>query len=382
MTFKWQDVLDGNGDFNVSPAMWVALNASLTQDQILDLFQDAVDHTSMPFPFRKITLAQATEDFRKLRFLNTEVLGEPGPWQTGYEYKYGQAPLSVVKDNTGLLSSNYFHQRNRYTCDNNSRNAAFNAWSTRKTRREIFKPLWSMEMTQVTPREIRSCGALRTYVAAQFRPSAAKFVYDRYGGGRVLDFSAGWGDRLSAALATNSVTHYTGIDPNTNLHAGYGAQVEAYNRNLDGDLFDWFGEPHEPKAIRLIHGPAEDVDLDGEYNIAFTSPPYFDKEFYSKEPTQSYVRYKSIEGWLKGFMYPVLRKVWDHLVVGGHLCVNIVDIKNFNPTRRVEICDPMNDYVGTLTGAVYQGAIGMKMSVRPNLEAEAFCEPMWVWKKT
>ena len=75
-------------------------------------------------------------------------------------------------------------------------------------------------------------------------------------------------------------------------------------------------------------------------------------------------------------------KVWDHLAVGGHLCVNIVDIKNFNPTCRVEICDPMNDYVSTLPGAAYQGAIGMKMSVRPNLDAEAFCEPIWIWKKT
>ena len=381
-TYRWQDVVDANGDFNVSPELWVSLNAAMTQDQIIELFQDAVDAVSMPFPFRRITLEQATEDFKKLRYLNTKDMEEPGPWLTGYDYKYKQMPLAVGKDNTGLLSSNYFHQRHRYNCDNNTRNAAFRAWGTRKTRREIFKPLWTMEMTQVTPREVRSCGALRTYVAAQFRPSVAKYIYDRFGGGRVLDFSAGWGDRLSAALATNSVTHYTGIDPNTNLHAGYAAQVEAYNRSMNSEFLDWFAaDTFEPKSVKLIHSPAEDVALDGEYDLVFTSPPYFDKEFYSKEATQSYVRYKTIDGWLKGFMYPVLTKVWDHLAVGGHLCVNIVDIKNFNPTCRVAICDPMNDYVGGLTGAAYQGAIGMKMSVRPNLDAEAFCEPMWVWKK-
>ncbi len=380
-SFHWKDVLNPDNEFNVSPEMWSEMNSCMTQDEIIEVFQDAVDNTAMPFPYRNITLDQATEDFRKLRFLDTSSLVERGPWKTSYDYRYGSTDISVAQHTIGLLSSNYFHQRHRYNCDNNTRGAAGKAWLTRKTRREMFKPLWTMGMKQVTPREVRSCSALRTYVAAQFRPSVAKFIYDRFGGGRVLDFSAGWGDRLSAALATPGVTHYTGIDPNTNLHPGYQAQIQAYNRNVDGDIFDWFGS-FTPKTVRMIHSPAEDADLgDDTFDIVFTSPPYFDKEYYSKEGTQSWKRYKTPDAWLSGFMYPVVKKVWDRLRPGGHLCINILDIKNFNPSRRIEICDPMNDYIGSMPGAQYQGAIGMKMAVRPNLKTDTFCEPIWVWRK-
>ena len=380
-SFHWRDMLNSDNEFNISPEMWSGMNSCMTQDEIIEVLQDAVDNTAMPFPYRKITLEQATEDFRKLRFLDTKSLVERGPWKTRYDYCYGSTDISVAQHTIGLQSSNYFHQRHRYDCDNNTRGAASKAWLTRKTRREMFKPLWTLEMNQVKPRELRSCCRLRTYVAAQFRPSVAKFIYDRFGGGRVLDFSAGWGDRLSAALASSSVTHYTGIDPNTNLHPGYRAQIRAYNRNVDGDVFDWFGS-FTPKTVRMIHSPAEDADLgDDTFDIVFTSPPYFDKEYYSKEETQSWKRYKTSDAWLSGFMYPVVKKVWDRLRPGGHLCINILDIKNFNPSRRVEICDPMNDYIRSMPGAQYQGAIGMKMSVRPNLETDTFCEPVWVWRK-
>ena len=84
---------------------------------------------------------------------------------------------------------------------------------------------------------------------------------------------------------------------------------------------------------------------------------------------------------MSGFMYPVIKKVWDHFRPGGHPCINILDIKNFNPSRRIAICDPMNDYIATMPGAQYQGAIGMKMAVRPNPGTDTFCEPIWVWRK-
>ena len=382
MTYRWQDVLDADGDFYVPSDLWQALNASMTQDAIIDLFQEAVENTGMPFPFREIPLEVAVGDFKRLRYFNAGDLVSVGPWKTGYDYRYGKSDVSLKQSNVGLISSDYFHQQHRRLCDNNTRGAGAKAWQSKATRREIFKPLWTMKMTQVTPREIRSCSGLRTYVAAQFRPTVAKYIYERFGGGRVLDFSAGWGDRLSAALATNVVTHYTGIDPNTNLHPGYQSQIQAYNRNLDGDFFDWFGE-FTLKTIHMIHSPAEDADLSGEgmFDLVFTSPPYFDKEYYSEESTQSYIRYPTSDGWLSGFLFPVLQKVWGVLKPGGHLCVNIVDIKNFNPTRRVEICDPMNDFVGGLPGARYRGSIGMKMKVRPNLDSEEFCEPIWVWQK-
>ena len=391
--FRWQDLLNSTGEFSVPPQMWVEMNACMSRDEIVGLLQDAVDNTGMAFPFRQITLDRATDDFRKLKFLDTSTLATHQTWTTDFSYRYGFQDVVVGRNTVGSLSSDFFHQQHRYGCDMSAIPSALRGWADRGMRRGLFRALWTLNLDQVTPSEIRAVAANRKYVAAQYRPSAAKYIYDRYaGGGRVLDFSAGWGDRLSAALASDRVTHYTGIDPNTNLHAGYKAQVEAYNRPLNGDLLDWFAaDTFEPKSVKLIHSPAEDVDLDGPFDLVFTSPPYFDKERYTKESTQSWVRYKTLSQWLNGFMYPVLQKVWDRLVPGGHLCVNISDIRLEQRVPGTQdrihglICDPMNDHIGTLPGANYLGALGMAMMVRPNprdvQEMDKFCEPMWLWQK-
>lgn len=398
--FGWQDIVNSHNEFDISSKKWTEMNESMSKGEIIEVLQDAVDNTGMPFPFSELTLEQATEDFRRLRFFDTGSITHATPWTTLYPYRYGTMDLVVGKSNVGMASSNYFHRFHRYNCESKVYVAStLRAWHTRGIRHHIFKPLWTMKVEGVGPHEIRSCAPMRTHVAPQFRPSVAKFIYDRFGGGRVLDFSAGWGDRLSAALATSSVTHYTGIDPNTNLHPGYQSQIETYNRNVDGDIFDWFGS-FTPKSIRMIHSPAEDADLgDDTYDVVFTSPPYFDRERYSDNETQSWKRYKQSDSWLSGFMYPVVKKVWDHLRPGGHLCVNIADL---HQSGRVALCDPMNDYIGTMPSAEYIGAIGMEMSSRPGRfrdgaksrgslsyvegkplaeEVGKVYEPIWIWRK-
>jgi hypothetical protein len=150
----------------------------------------------------------------------------------------------------------------------------------------------------------------------------------------------------------------------------------------------------------MIHSPAEDADLgDDTFDIVFTSPPYFDRERYSDSDTQSWKRYTRAESWLSGFMYPVVKKVWDRIRPGGHLCINIADLVQ---SGRISLCDPMNDYIGTMLGARYQGAIGMEMSSRPGRfrdgatnrgslsyvegkplaeESGQVYEPIWIWRK-
>ena len=53
-----------------------------------------------------------------------------------------------------------------------------------------------------------------THRVSNFRPTVAKYIYDRYGGeGNILDFSSGYGGRLLGALSSNKVKSYTGTDP-------------------------------------------------------------------------------------------------------------------------------------------------------------------------
>ena len=87
-------------------------------------------------------------------------------------------------------------------------------------------------------------------------------------GARVLDPCHGWGGRLVGALLAD-VRHYCGIDPDPDTHRG--VQLMA----------DTFLDYCKETTVELIEAPFEDVVLDeGVYDMALTSPPYFDVEQY------------------------------------------------------------------------------------------------------
>ena len=60
-----------------------------------------------------------------------------------------------------------------------------------------------------------------THRVSNFRPTIAKYIYDNYsGGGRVLDFSSGFGGRLLGAFVSQKVKTYVGTDPSTKTYEG------------------------------------------------------------------------------------------------------------------------------------------------------------------
>ena len=89
---------------------------------------------------------------------------------------------------------------------------------------------------------------------------------------------------------------------------------------------------HNNKECHLINEPAEDVDVD-EHNIrdiadfCFTSPPYFKKEIYSEEETQSCNRYSDYDAWIRNFLYPMMKLNYDVAKIGGIVAINIEDVK-------------------------------------------------------
>jgi hypothetical protein len=151
--------------------------------------------------------------------------------------------------------------------------------------------------------------------ASNFRPGFALQLMRRYGAGAssMLDCSTGFGGRLVGFLASELST-YVGIDPSTRTDAG--------NRALVADLCP------ASKRVELHCMPAEDVDPASlpQCEFAFTSPPYFVKEQYADEPTQSWVRYPTIEAWRDGFLFGLLRLQHAVLVPGAANVVNIADV--------------------------------------------------------
>ena len=149
---------------------------------------------------------------------------------------------------------------------------------------------------------------------ANFRPGFALSLYKRFAPdhARVLDTSTGFGGRLVGFLAS-SCSSYVGIDPNSTTHAS--------NQMLAADLA-------ADKEVTLINLPAEDVDPDGlgTCDFAFTSPPYFSKEHYSDEPTQSYLRYPFGDAWRKGFLAKMIKLQYELLRPGSRNVINIADV--------------------------------------------------------
>jgi hypothetical protein len=180
-----------------------------------------------------------------------------------------------------------------------------------------------------------------TQACSNFRPGFALSYYRRFcrrGGEVVLDTSTGYGGRLVGFLATNTRGTYIGIDPNVPTHEG--------NVRLMQEL----GVPKGYAAV-LINAPAEDVDprvvlsrdnatligmegdgaawaLSESCDFAFTSPPYFSKEHYSEDGTQSWVRYgDDPTRWRDLFLQPMLRLQFAALKPGAYSCINIADVK-------------------------------------------------------
>lgn len=156
-----------------------------------------------------------------------------------------------------------------------------------------------------------------TQACSNFRPGFACYLYRKYcrPGDTVLDCSTGYGGRLVGFMASGVAGRYIGIDPNEPTHQG--------NTRMSEELdFD--------DKVELYNLPAEDVnpdDLRGRCDFAFTSPPYFAKEHYSEDDTQSWVRYQEGEDWRVGFLEPFMALQFAALKPGARALVNIADVK-------------------------------------------------------
>jgi hypothetical protein len=172
--------------------------------------------------------------------------------------------------------------------------------------------------------------AIRTVSGSQavsnFRPTAAASLYDRYmpeGGGVTWDMSAGYGGRLLGAIASPRVRRYIGTDPASKTFDGLtamAAELPAMAEQLGS----------EPTEIELHKIGSENFVPDrGSIQMAFTSPPYYNAEHYSSEASQSYIKFKTREAWLSGFLGATLSNAHLGLEPSGTLVVNVANVKTY-----------------------------------------------------
>jgi len=357
----------------VSENDWSILKSNYTQQHIIQQISDAIVEFEIKLPYREISYDEMVDEYTKLKNLKFKKLSSIGVWGSKFDYKYEFNNHYIENTNIGNKASDYFHQVQRWKCDATGYPSPQKTWETERFRLTLFKALFSLKVKEINPTVLRNLISLRKYIAAQFRPSAAKYIYDYFQAETVLDFSMGWGDRILGAHASEYVKKYVGFDPNLSLIDGYTKQIIQYQQlgtPMKFKLYPWGAESPQ-------------IELQDEFDLVFTSPPYFDKEKYDQSESQSYMKFKKFDDWMQNFLFESIKLRTTNLKSGGHLVINISDI--YTRKKRFEICDSMNDYIASTGQFEYKGAIGLRMPKRPMSKSSGtvgiYGEPIWVWKK-
>ena len=357
-----------NNEIVIDEELWTQLNKRLSRQEIIDLISSAIEKEKLPLPLRKISLEEAVQDFQNLQNLNCRRLWKSGEVFTKHTYKYPIENKYLELNTVGNKSSDYFHQIRRNLCSSVNAPSPYKTWTNEKLRRSWLKSLWTLKYKTINSAVLRQALALRNYTAQQFRPSAAKAVYELLESRDVLDFSSGWGDRLAGFCAASQTVSYFGCDPNRNLFEGYAQQAKVYG----GD-----------KKIKMVNAAAEDLDFGKEqFDTIFTSPPFFRTERYTADENQSWMRYKTLEDWVKLFLFRAIEKSWHALKPNGFLAVNLADVYSEGKTNK--ICDKTNDFIAGLPDASYVCGLGLRTHSRPNRikkNGKINCEIIWIFCK-
>lgn len=129
--------------------------------------------------------------------------------------------------------------------------------------------------------------------------------------------NCGFGGRMLGALSSKNNYRYVGTDPCTetmhHLHE-LGEYIEMVTGREDSYELHCCGS-------EVFRGPANSIDF------AFSSPPYFNLEVYSDEPTQCYNKFPKLEEWLEGYVRATIRNIYHMLKPGHFYAVNIADFK-------------------------------------------------------
>jgi len=240
-----------------------------------------------------ITLADARDEFKKLDDLTCETLKKMPP-----------------KSKVGNDAVDYFTYQERLNTKGNKHISFFDLYTNKNFYMEktyvknILAYLKKNSPNKSDLQVWRSIMGLYFGMPHIFKPLVAMEFYCRFKPKSVLDFTMGWGGRLLGACALD-VPHYIGIDMNDKLRQPYEQMVKMV-------------EPMTDTKITLMFKDALTVDYGKlDYDMVFTSPPYYNIELYNKTTQQSK------DDWDANFYDPIIRKTFAGLKMGGHYCLNI-----------------------------------------------------------
>lgn len=182
-----------------------------------------------------------------------------------------------------------------------------------------------------------------TQCVSNFRPTAAAAIYEYFSNPNdtVLDMSFGFGGRLLGAFLAKR--NYIGFDPSVRAmkaNMEMKSFLENYFKNSDQNNFpnnyDLASEAeqnnyeliNQGSEIAFTHSDGSQIKPNS-IDLCFTSPPYFNCEKYSNEPTQSYLQFPDKTSWLENFLGCTMENCFHVLKPEHQMIINIQNVKSF-----------------------------------------------------
>lgn len=188
--------------------------------------------------------------------------------------------------------------------------------------------------------------------------------------GNVYDYSAGYGGRMLGITTSNMHYNYQCIDPNTETitNLTYLSKLIEEAVGNTANITCAVSEEYQPT----------DIDL------AFSSPPYFNLEKYSDEPTQCMVRYTTLEEWFEGYVVPTMQNIHNGLNSDGIFATNIADYKSYG-NKEYKVVDKWISTAEKI-GFKHISTIKMMLNTRPGVGNDKVAgrekfEGVYVFKK-
>ena len=202
--------------------------------------------------------------------------------RTIYKYQFREL-LKCRRDNKNYMTIyDYYNNNQEQTL-----------WEQTLKRRE--------KKEYITPCDVFECFRINKGCVAIFKPSNAKYIYNKYKPTSILDPTAGWGGRLIGASSLN--IKYIGFDTNINLKPGYDKMIEDLNI----------------KNCEMIFKDSLSYDFSNlDYDFVLTSPPYLNLELYEHMKP-----FENKDNFYNDFLIPLMNKCFQYLKEGGKMCFNI-----------------------------------------------------------
>jgi len=238
--------------------------------------------------FKPIILTNIPTELKKYnisKYSNKEYIIIKDKWITNYE-------LNNLTD--------YFSENVRITCKFGNNISPLEYWKEHK--KQILEKTNDIRvMREIIYKNTKLCN--------NFRISLALTILQIFKPKRWLDISAGWGDRLIAGILFKIKLYYS-TDPNKDLHPCY------------KKIIDTFVSSNNKKNFIIKDNGFETDEFIIPYNnfdIVFSSPPFFKLEKYSSYNNDSITKYNEEKDWTEEFLIKSIYKAIKHLKDGGYL---------------------------------------------------------------